>query len=103
MNAAELVAGDIVLLEAGDRVPADLDLLEVHSLALDESMLTGESVPVRPEPGGPAHAGTFVVEGEAEADGERPPGRGPGWPASRRSPARRIAGPARSRSSSAGP
>ena len=29
-------------------------------------MLTGESVPVRPEPGGPAHAGTFVVEGEAE-------------------------------------
>ena len=66
VNAAELVAGDIVLLEAGDRVPADLGLLEVHSLALDESMLTGESVPVRPEPGGPAHAGTFVVEGEAE-------------------------------------
>ena len=68
VDAAELVAGDIVLLEAGDRVPADLDLLEVHSLALDESMLTGESVPVRPEPGGPAHAGTFVVEGEAEAE-----------------------------------
>ena len=68
VNAAELVAGDIVLLEAGDRVPADLDLLEVHSLALDESMLTGESVPVRPEPRGPAHAGTFVVEGEAEAE-----------------------------------
>ena len=66
VDAAELVAGDIVLLEAGDRVPADLGLLEVHSLALDESMLTGESVPVRPEPGGPAHAGTFVVEGEAE-------------------------------------
>ena len=49
-------------------MPADLDLLEVHSLALDESMLTGESVPVRPEPRGPAHAGTFVVEGEAEAE-----------------------------------
>ena len=40
-----------MLLEAGDRVPADLDLLDVHSLALDESMLTGESVPVRPDPG----------------------------------------------------
>lgn len=52
VNAADLVADDIVLLGAGDRVSADLDLLEVHSLALDESMLTGESVPVRPEPGG---------------------------------------------------
>ena len=67
VDAADLVAGDIVLLEAGDRVSADLDLLDVHSLALDESMLTGESVPVRPEPGGRACAGTFVVEGEAEA------------------------------------
>jgi magnesium-transporting ATPase (P-type) len=66
VNAADLVAGDIVLLSAGDRVSADLELLEVHSLALDESMLTGESVPVRPEQGGRAHAGTFVVEGEAE-------------------------------------
>ncbi len=65
--AAELVAGDVVLLEAGDRVPADLDLTDVHSLALDESMLTGESVPVRPESGRRAYAGTFVVEGEAEA------------------------------------
>ena len=67
VNAAELVVGDIVLLEAGDRVPADLDLLDVHSLALNESMLTGESVPVCPEPGRRAYAGTFVVEGEAEA------------------------------------
>jgi len=67
VDAAGLVKGDIVLLEAGDRVPADLGLLEVHSLAVDESMLTGESVPARPEPGGRAHAGTFVVEGEAEA------------------------------------
>ena len=66
VNAADLVAGDIVLLAAGDRISADLELLEVHSLALDESMLTGESVPVHPEPGGRAHAGTFVVEGEAE-------------------------------------
>ena len=57
-----------MLLEAGDRVAADLALLEIHSLALDESMLTGESVPVRPDPGGRAHAGTFVVEGEAEAE-----------------------------------
>ncbi|TKA91063.1 HAD family hydrolase [Guyparkeria sp. SB14A] len=40
----ELVPGDIVLLEAGDRVPADLRLLEVHDLHVDEAVLTGESL-----------------------------------------------------------
>ncbi|MEF8686243.1 UNVERIFIED_CONTAM: HAD-IC family P-type ATPase [Comamonas sp. A-3] len=44
--AEELVAGDCVLLEAGDRVPADLRLLRASSLKLDEAMLTGESVAV---------------------------------------------------------
>jgi Ca2+-transporting ATPase len=42
-----LVPGDIVLLEAGDKIPADARLLEVRSLDLDEAPLTGESVPVR--------------------------------------------------------
>ena len=44
--AEELVAGDCVLLEAGDRVPADLRLLRASSLKLDEAMLSGESVAV---------------------------------------------------------
>jgi Ca2+-transporting ATPase len=44
--AAELVVGDVVLLEAGNQVPADLRLLEVEELQADESMLTGESQPV---------------------------------------------------------
>jgi Ca2+-transporting ATPase len=44
--AAELVAGDVVLLEAGSVVPADLRLLEVEELQADESALTGESVAV---------------------------------------------------------
>jgi magnesium-transporting ATPase (P-type) len=46
LDATLLVPGDIVLLKAGDRVPADLRLLESHSLRVDEALLTGESVPV---------------------------------------------------------
>lgn len=46
IDAAELVPGDIVLLEAGDKVPADLRLLTAHGLSLQEAILTGESVSV---------------------------------------------------------
>lgn len=46
IKAERLVPGDILLLESGDRVPADVRLLESFSLAVDESPLTGESLPV---------------------------------------------------------
>ena len=46
INAQELVLGDIVLLESGDKVPADIRLLVTHDLEVDESLLTGESLPV---------------------------------------------------------
>jgi Ca2+-transporting ATPase len=45
----DLVPGDIILLEAGDKIPADARLVEVRSLNCDEAALTGESVPVRKE------------------------------------------------------
>lgn len=47
IHTSDLVSGDVVFLEAGDRVPADGKLLEATSLECDESMLTGESVPVK--------------------------------------------------------
>ncbi len=70
----ELVVGDIVLLAEGDRVPADLGLIEVSNLSIDESLLTGESVPVTkqadsamsdavPAPRTQAFSGTLVTQG----------------------------------------
>ena len=74
--AERVVPGDIVLLEAGDRVPADLRLLRARNLKIDEAILTGESVPVdkstNPAPREAAlgdrpcmaFSGTFVVAGQ---------------------------------------
>lgn len=44
IEGEKLVPGDIVLLEAGDKVPADLRLLKTHGLQIQEAILTGESV-----------------------------------------------------------
>lgn len=46
VKTEHLVVGDIVMLEAGDTVPADMRIIENHSLRVEESALTGESVPV---------------------------------------------------------
>ncbi|MCZ7607140.1 MAG: HAD-IC family P-type ATPase [Planctomycetota bacterium] len=50
LPAAELVPGDVVWLESGNRVPADMRLLSAHSLEVDESLLTGESLSVLKDP-----------------------------------------------------
>ncbi|WP_372865531.1 cation-transporting P-type ATPase [Spongiibacter sp.] len=46
VDGESLVAGDVVLLEAGDKVPADLRLLSAHGISVQEAILTGESAPV---------------------------------------------------------
>ncbi|NUM36981.1 MAG: HAD-IC family P-type ATPase, partial [Candidatus Brocadiae bacterium] len=77
----EVVRGDIFLLSEGDRVPADAFLLFATNLLVDESLLTGESVPVRkishenqtavPKPGGDdlpfVYSGTLIVQGQGIA------------------------------------
>ncbi len=78
----DVVRGDVLVLSEGDRVPADAELLEAAHLEADESLLTGESAPVRkraaagPEPearpGGDdlpfVYAGTLVVRGRGLAE-----------------------------------
>ncbi len=63
--AAELVPGDVVELELGDLVPADLQLLDAEESTFDESSLTGESAPVLRQAGATAFMGTCLVSGEA--------------------------------------
>jgi P-type Ca2+ transporter type 2C len=77
----EVVKGDLIVLSEGDRVPADARVLSSTNLSTDESLLTGESVPVRKiesavpvtisRPGGDdlpfVYSGTLVVQGRALA------------------------------------
>ena len=79
VSAADVVPGDVVILEAGDKAPADARILEATSLTVDESMLTGESVAVakvtsaRPanvpiaERKNMIYAGTIIARGRGKA------------------------------------
>ena len=78
---AEVVRGDLIILAEGDRVPADATLVAGHDLMTDESLLTGESTPVRKividrappsaRPGGDdlpyVYSGSLVVRGRGRA------------------------------------
>lgn len=64
LNLAELVPGDVVRIEAGDRVPADGSLLEAEGILIDESVLTGESLPVDKVISNEALSGTLLVRGK---------------------------------------
>ena len=64
LPAQALVPGDCVRLEAGDRVPADGVLRDPHGTMFDESILTGESVPVDKGPEDEAFSGALLVRGK---------------------------------------
>jgi P-type Ca2+ transporter type 2C len=70
----EVVPGDMIILNEGDRVPADAQLLESHHLTVDESLLTGESLPVLKTAEETLHrdenkvfSGTLVLQGKGFA------------------------------------
>ena len=70
----ELVEGDRLIVQEGDRLACDAQLLEAHSMRVDESLLTGESVPVdkavasADEGADALQAGTLVVQGDGVAE-----------------------------------
>ena len=67
VDASRVVVGDVLVLESGDRIPADAVVAYASDLLVDTSLLTGESAPSTIERDGGLFAGTFVVEGEADA------------------------------------
>lgn len=64
----DVVCGDLLILSEGDRIPADAEILQAHDLAVDESLLTGESGWVsKLDVGVSVYAGTLVVRGQGLA------------------------------------
>ena len=67
VDAVNLVPGDIIRLRLGDIIPADVKLAEGDYLSVDQSALTGESLPVNKKPGDIAYSGSVAKQGEMEA------------------------------------
>jgi len=64
ISSRDLVPGDIVRIEAGDRIPADATFLSQSEVSVDESVLTGESLPVSKRTGAELFSGTLLVRGK---------------------------------------
>ena len=68
VQSSDLVPGDLVRIEAGDRIPADAILLSGGKVSVDESVLTGESLPVTKSEGAELFSGTLLVRGKGYAE-----------------------------------
>ncbi|MDQ6671790.1 MAG: plasma-membrane proton-efflux P-type ATPase [Chloroflexota bacterium] len=66
-KASDLVPGDVIRVRLGDIVPADARLLEGDSAEVDQSALTGESLPATRKPGEAVFSGSIIRQGEVEA------------------------------------
>jgi H+-transporting ATPase len=66
-KASELVPGDVIRLRLGDIIPADARLLAGDPVEVDQSALTGESLPVTAKPGGAVFSGSILRQGEIDA------------------------------------
>lgn len=64
IDAGELVPGDVIRVRLGDIIPADIKLIDGDYLSVDQSALTGESLPVNKKPGDAAYSGTIAKQGE---------------------------------------
>lgn len=63
----EMVMDDLIFVEAGNQIGADCEVIESHAMEINESLLTGESKPVKKHPDDTLFAGTFVVAGSGYA------------------------------------
>ena len=67
IKARELVPGDVIRLRIGNVIPADAKLLQGETVNVDESALTGESMPVEHEAGDTVYSGSILKQGEIDA------------------------------------
>ena len=71
IHPKDIVLDDVLILSAGDQIPVDCIILENNVVEVNESLLTGESVPVKKSKGEMLYAGSFVVSGYSAVKAEK--------------------------------
>ena len=67
IQSREIVVGDVLVLDVGEKIPADAKIFDSNNLRVDESILTGESISVKKNKGDLIFAGTLIVNGKCKA------------------------------------
>lgn len=68
LNTTDIVVGDVIMLHEGDKIPADLKILNSNRFFVDEAILTGESISVEKKIDDHVYMGTIVMSGQSEAE-----------------------------------